>query len=158
MFFDENAPFYAENIRFQNLIRYYANRLRDPHSEGELWGFLWLLQRSVPRPLSDRYTAVCIRNEYIRLSKQEGRNRQLSGSESTPQIDLDMWIDLRRILSALSSAERSAVLLRYGFGFEQNESAKLLKISRQALHKNQVRAFRKIRAEISMLDKTKRLC
>lgn len=148
MFFDKNVPFYAENEQFRKLIKYYSTRLKDPHAEGELWGFLWLLKDNAKKPLPDRYIAVCIKNEYIRLSKKEGIKQPLSGLEIAPQIDLDLLIDFRRIFLALTSAERSAVLLRYGLGYEQNETANLLKISRQSVRKNQVRGFKKIRAEI----------
>jgi DNA-directed RNA polymerase specialized sigma24 family protein len=148
LIFDEKTPFFDENRQFAPLIKYYAKRLRDPHSEGELWGFLWLLKYNAKRPLPDQYIAVCLKNEYIRLSKKEEIKQPLSGLEIAPRIDLDLLIDFRRIFLALTSAERSAILFRYGLGYEQNETANLLKISRQAVRKNQVRGFKKIRAEI----------
>ena len=153
MIFDEKSPFFAENRQFAPLIKYYAKRLRDPHSEGELWGFLWIVKKITKGEKPPKYWAVCLRNEYIRLSKNEQNFCSLT-EDTDPISDIgrsiDERLDFTEILHRLTTAERLALGLRFFYDLPQNKCADLLEISRQAVYKNQCRAIEKIKMNIPL--------
>ena len=152
MFFDEKTPFFAKNKEIAPLIKYYAKKLRDPHAECDLWGFLWLVQNTVIGEKPLKYWAVCLRNEYIRLSKIEQKYCSLIDNKN-PAFEfsksLEIRLDFAKAFEKLSTPEKLAFGLRYFYDLPQNNCAELLEISRQAVHKNQSRAKEKIRAYFS---------
>ena len=146
MIFDPKEPFFSENAKFSRLIKYYAFKLREPEIVGELWGFLWILKKTLNKAVSDRYIAVCIRNEFIRIAKE--KNRLLCVEDirknelySTP----DFLLDLGRACKLLTAKENEVFKLRYLGGYSVDEIAKAKKISRQSADQTRRRAIAKIR-------------
>lgn len=137
VFFDKKSTFSA-------LIRYYGRKLRDPHAVGELWGFLWLVMETHPNK-TDRYYAVCLRNEYIRLAKAE------SGLSALPErwqgaTETDFTrVEFLTLLEGLSEKQKEVLRLRFALQFTVDEIAKSQKISRQAVNQTVNRALHRIR-------------
>lgn len=146
--------FFEENEHFSGLIKYYAGKLRDPHSEGELWSFLWIVKNiTIGKP--DHYYAVCLRNEYIRLSKEEKRAVLLGDYWQGYTDTRDEKIDLSIALDELSKSQTEVVQLHFLNGFSVAEIADFQHISRQAVNRTKKRAL----AELSkLLLDSARLC
>ena len=134
MFFDKKSTFSA-------LIRYYGRKLRDPHAVGDLWGFLWLTMETHPNK-TDRYYAVCLRNEYIRLSKNESATVCTCANVCAPEMDYD---DTFETLPDLTPKQREVLRLRYGLQYTIDEIAKAKGISRQAVNQMVNKALYRIR-------------
>lgn len=134
-----------ENQRFSALIRYYAQRLRDPHAEGELWGFLWLLS-ATHSPPNDRYIAVCIRNEYIRLLKTENKTARLI--EAGRCDDLDLRISVKMAIENCTETQKK-YLSGLNYGYSVDELAQHFKCSRQAVNQAKNRCREKLRDCVS---------
>ena len=153
--FNENNAFFVENERFSGLIKCYARRLKGESALYDLWDFLFELLASAKRPLSDRYIAVCLRNEWIRMSKAESAlpvpvEEIYSSSEEAVKIDLriDFKIDFSVALSTLTKKELEVISLHFYYGFSINEVARLNKISPQAVNKTKLRALEKLRLKM----------
>ena len=146
--------FFEENSHFSRLIRHYARKLRDPHAEGEMWSFLWIVKNiTIGKP--DRYYAVCLRNEYIRLSKEEKREILLEDYRQGYTETRDEKIDLSIALDELSKGQSEIVRLHFVNGFSVVEIADFQHISRQAVNRTKKRAL----AELSnLLLDSPRLC
>lgn len=150
-FFEEKRDFFEENAQFSGLIRHYARKLHDPHAEGDLWSFLCIVKILTESKKTDNYYAVCLRNQYIKLSKVENLlrgNLLFEDWEKWEEFDLDKKIDLAESVQGLSNAELSAVQLQYGLGYNVNECAMLLNVSRQGFTKNRKRALEKMRQRL----------
>lgn len=135
--------FFEEKSTFSGLIRYYARKLRDPHSEGELWSFLWLTMQAHPNK-SARYYAVCLRNEYIRLSKEENREALLAEYWQGYTERPDEKIDLSKALCGLSKGQFEVIKLHFVGGFSVAEIADFQHISRQAVNRSKTRALNEL--------------
>ena len=146
--------FFEEKSTFSGLIRYFARKLRDPHAEGELWSFLWLAMQAHPNK-PDHYYAVCLRNEYIRLSKGEKCEILLADYWQGYYEECYEKIDLKIALAELSKRQADVIQLYFENGFSVVEIADFQHISRQAVNQTKKRAL----AELSnlLLDST-RLC
>jgi len=155
-FFDKKSDFYEKNTRFSRLIDFYANKLRDPHSKGELWSFLWLIMQRKPPPPNDKYIAVCIRNEYIRLAKSEQLFASYPLRDPLVYDDLNIIEDRELTFLAfekLTTKEKMCVVLQILYDVSPDDIAKKYGISRQAVHKNKVRGLKKMRCYIELIDK-----
>lgn len=142
--FDEKSDFFRENRQFLPLIRYYANRLKSETVDVDLWEFLWLLQAK-KQPPSDNYVAVCLRNEYIRISKNIPKYCALDFEISVYDRGLDTKIDLKNALFRLTKKERETIILLYYYGFSVDEIGTLHGVSRQAVNKTKNRALERLR-------------
>lgn len=146
--------FFEENSHFSRLIRHYARKLRDPHAEGEFWSFLWIVKNiTIGKP--DRYYAVCLRNEYIRLSKEECRADLVAeigrGSYEKPDTKIDLSIALKK----LPKGQAEIIQLYFDNGFSVAEIADFQHISRQAVNRTKKRALAKLS---NLLLDSARLC
>lgn len=138
----EYSDFFKENERFSRLIKKYASRLRDPQSEGELWGFLWLLLNRPTPPPNDLYIFRCLKNEFIRLSKNEqGRYTNFYPPDVDNYKAIDFFIDFAGAFLELTEKQKEIILLRY-CGFSVQEIGVKSGISRQAVNKK-ILAIRK---------------
>ena len=138
----ENSDFFKENERFSRLIKKYASRLRDPQSEGELWGFLWLLLNRRDPPPNDFYIFRCLKNEFIRLSKNEqGSFENYEPATVDNYNAIDFFIDFAGAFLELTEKQKEIILLRY-CGFSVREIGEKNGISRQAVNKK-ILAIRK---------------
>ena len=144
MIFDEKSDFFRENRQFLPLIKYYANRIKSDTAEADLWGFLWLLQVQ-KQPPNDRYIAVCLRNEYIRLSKEYSNFTPISSPILAKKTDYDIAIDLEIALEKITAKERNAVLLQVVCGYTAQEVGEYLGISPQAVNQCKKRGLKKLR-------------
>lgn len=143
--FDKKSAFFEENSRFSGLIRYYAKKLKTDTAEADLWGFLWLLFSREKQPPSDNYVAVCLRNEYIRISKNIPKYCALDFEIAASDRGLDIKIDLKNALLRLTKKERETIILFYYYGFSVEEIGTLHGVSRQAVNQTKNRALEKLR-------------
>lgn len=139
----KNESLYADMAK---LVEYYNCKLVD--DDGALAELLVKLVNS-DKELSNRYAAVALRNEYIRLSKVEQKRAELSieygENHGVTNPDIDLKIDIKAALFKLSDSERAAVLMRYFWGFSVAEIAALNGVSRQAEHRRLKVALDKLR-------------
>lgn len=139
----KNANLYADMAK---LVEYYNRKLAD--DDGALAELLVNLVNS-DKELSNRYAAVALRNEYIRLSKAKQKRAEIfteygeNHGATSPNIDLQ--IDIKAALSKLSDNERNTVLLRYFWGFSVAEISALNGVSRQAENRRLKVALDKLR-------------
>lgn len=135
--------FFEEKSTFSGLIRYYARKLRDPHAEGEMWGFLWLAMQAQPNK-PDRYYAVCLRNKFIDMLRAENKNKcadidDYKCGSADPENELK--IDLSTALHELTKLQSEVIKLHYFCGFSVAEIANSQHISRQAVNRSKNRAL-----------------
>ena len=135
--------FFEEKSTFSGLIRYFARKLHDPHAEGELWSFLWIAMQTHPNK-PDKYYTVCLRNEYIRLSKEEKRVLLLGDYWQGYTDPRDEKIDLSIAFSKLSKSQANVIRLYYAGGFSVTEIADLNHISRQAVNQCKTRGLNEL--------------
>ena len=151
--FNKNCDFFAENERFSRLIKYYAKRIKCDSAELDLWEFLFFLLKSERGIINDNYIAVCLRNEYIRLSKKVTSER-----EKICEINLDIAtvydgcfdgnIDIKKALFRLTDKERETIILHYYQGYSLKEIARAHGVSRQAVNTTKNRALEKLRNSV----------
>ena len=140
---NKNAHLYADMAK---LVEYYNRKLVD--DDGAITELLVNLVNS-DKELSNRYAAVALRNEYLRLSKAKQKRAEIfteygeNYGATSPNIDLQ--IDIKAALSKLSDNERNTVLLRYFWGFSVAEISALNGVSRQAENKRLKIALDKLR-------------
>lgn len=115
------------------LIEHYNRKLAE--DDGALSELLFNLVNS-DKELSNRYAAVALRNEYIRLSKTKQKRAEIfteyCEKHGAKIPDIDLRIDIKAALSTLANKERDTVLMRYFWGFSVAEIAVLNGVSRQA--------------------------
>ncbi len=148
----ENEAFSIKNERFSRLIDHYARKLGGATARLDLWEFLFELQ-SERGELADPYIAVCLRNEYIKLSKAEQKHRayqeMFADLASSFDPNIDLRIDIATALQGLSKLQRDILSLHFYGGYSVEEIAQSKRISRQAVNSCKLRALKKIKLEIS---------
>ena len=141
---NKNAHLYADMAK---LVEHYNRKLVE--DDGALSELLFNLVNS-DKELSNRYAAVALRNEYIRLSKSKQKRAEIFteyGEKHGATIpDIDLRIDIKAALSALANKERNTVLMRYFWGFSVAEIAALNGVSRQAESRRLRKALDKLKA------------
>lgn len=140
----KNAHLYADMAK---LVEHYNRKLSE--DDGALWELLVKLVNS-DKILSERYAAVSLRNEYIRLSKAKQKRAEIfteyGENNGATSPDIDLRLDIKATLLRLSDKERDTVLMRYYWGFSVAEIAALNGVSRQAENKRLKIALDKLRA------------
>lgn len=140
---NKNAHLYADMAK---LVEYYNRKLSE--DDGALAELLVNLVNS-DKELSNRYAAVALRNEYIRLSKAKQNCfetlTEYCENHVSVSPDIDLQIDIKAALFKLSDKERHTILMRYFWGFSVAEIAALNSISRQAENKRLKIALDKLR-------------
>ena len=131
---------------FEGLIRHFEIKLGYDDAGQELTAFLLELVYSLntERFLPDeseslnRYIAVSVRNKYIALSKEQ-RRRVLESGELFDCVgssrELEGSVALREGMSLLSERQKTAITLRYIYGYSAAEIAEKLGITRQAVNR-----------------------
>ena len=148
--FVEKCAFFVENANFERLIKYYARKLKDPHAELELWGFLWIVKNTVgDKP--DRYYAVCLRNEFIRLSKAKNGLSFIAEYWQFETQNFDNKIAVTEALKRIPTRPREVLILHYYAGFSIEEIARFKGVSRQAVNKQKNNGLELLR--VILLDK-----
>ena len=151
-FLNKKSDFFAENQQFSKLIKFYSRKAKEPNIEAELWAFLWCLKQRKPPPINDKYIAVCIRNEYIKLSKfyDSLKNYQINYSIKDNEFrNYEIFIDLKNALKVLTDKEKNCFILKDFYGFSIYEIASFYNITPQAVSKNRNRAIKKLRNLLS---------
>ena len=126
----KNESLYADMAK---LVEHYNRKLAE--DDGALIELLVNLVNS-DKEIPNRYAAVSLRNEYIRLSKAKQKRAEIfteygeNHGATSPNIDLQ--IDIKAALSTLANKERDTILMRYFWGFSVAEIAALNGVSRQA--------------------------
>ena len=127
---NKNAHLYADMAK---LVEHYNRKLAE--DDGALSELLFTLVNS-DKELTNRYAAVSLRNEYIRLSKAKQKRAEIfteyGENHGATSPDIDLQIDIKAALSTLAKKERDIVLMRYFVGFSVAEIAALNGVSRQA--------------------------
>ena len=140
---NKNAHLYADMAK---LVEHYNCKLAE--DDGALSELLFNLVNS-DKELSNRYAAVSLRNEYIRLSKAKQKRAEIfteyGENHGATSPDTDLQIDIKSALSTLANKERDTVLMRYFWGFSVAEIAALNGVSRQAENKRLKIALDKLR-------------
>ena len=140
---NKNAHLYADMAK---LVEHYNRKLSE--DDGALSELLFNLVNS-DKELSNRYAAVSLRNEYIRLSKAKQKRAEIfteyGENHGVTNPDIDLKVDIKAALFKLSDNERTAVLMRYFWGFSVSEIAALNGVSRQAEHRRLKVALDKLR-------------
>jgi RNA polymerase sigma factor (sigma-70 family) len=145
----EKCTFYEKNGAFLHLINFFAHMLRDPHGAGELWSFLWLTMQKYPDKPPEYYKR-CLRNEWLRMAKEESQKTALPDDLLCNTRTPDMCIDLREILHRLSGKQSAVLRLHYVGGYSVDEISKMTKISRQAVNQTKQRGLAEMRKKISL--------
>lgn len=139
----KNAHLYADMAK---LVEHYNRKLAE--DDGSLSELLFNLVNS-DKELSNRYAAVSLRNEYIRLSKTKQKRAEIfteyGENHGATSPDIDLRLDIKAALLRLSDKERDTVLMRYYWGFSIAEIAELNGVSRQAENKRLKIALDKLR-------------
>lgn len=139
----KNAHLYADMAK---LVEHYNRKLSE--DDGALWELLVKLVNS-DKVLSERYAAVSLRNEYIRLSKAKQKRAEIfteyGENNGATSPDIDLRLDIKAAFLRLSDKERDTVLMRYYWGFSIAEIAALNGVSRQAENKRLKIALDKLR-------------
>ena len=128
---------------FSRLIQFYARKIGDPDSENDLRNFLYIVMRERGCMKPQNYYAVCIRNEFIRLSKKRVIFDELS-DDLTPQNFQFEKIELKNALDNIDPKDALIIRLIFFGGYQVNEVSEILKISRQAVSKRKRRALMKL--------------
>lgn len=140
----KNESLYADMAK---LVHFYNLKLAD--DDGALWELLVNLVNS-DKVLSNRYAAVSLRNEYIRLSKAKQKRAEIFTEygeiHGATSPDIDTHLDIKAALLQLSDRERNAVFMRYFWGFSTAEIAVLNGVSRQAENRRLKIALDKLKA------------
>ena len=141
----EKSGFFEQNQRFLPLIRYYSKKLKSETAEQDLLEFLYFLCCRKVKPPNDKYIAVCIRNEYIKLSKDIFIFSQFPKEIGDNSTDLDQKIDIKISLTKLTKNEKTVIILHFYYGFSIVEIAESFNISRQRVNKIKNVALKKLR-------------
>ncbi len=140
----ENTHLYADMAK---LVIHYNRKLAE--DDGALLELLVNLVNS-DKALSNRYAAVSLRNEYIKLSKAKQKRAEIFTEYGeiygATSPDIDTRLDIKAALLQLSDRERNAVLMRYFWGFSTAEIAVLNGVSRQAENRRLKIALDKLKA------------
>lgn len=139
----ENEQLYN---KMAQLVKFYNFKLCE--DDGTLWELLVKLVNS-DKVLSERYAAVSLRNEYIKLSKAKQKRAEIfteyGENHGATSPDIDLKLDIKAALLRLSEKERNTILMRYYWGFSVAEIAALNDVSRQAENKRLKIALDKLR-------------
>lgn len=139
----KNESLYAE---MSKLVEHYNRKLAD--DDGALSELLFNLVNS-DKVLSNRYAAVSLRNEYIRLSKAKQKRAEIfteyGENHGATSPDIDLQIDIKAALLTLANKERDTVLMRFFWGFSVAEIAALNGVSRQAESRRLRKALDKLK-------------
>ena len=139
----KNESLYTDMAK---LVEYYNRKLSE--EDGALTELLVNLVNS-DKELSNRYAAVALRNEYIRLSKAEQKRAEAFAeygkNHGATNPDIDLKSDIKAAIFKLSNKERNTVLMRYFWGFSVAEIAVLNGVSRQTENKRLKIALDKLR-------------
>lgn len=142
---------------FEKLIGFYSSKLEREDSYQELTVFfLELLYKTditrFEKDTSDtftRYIAVCLRNQYIALSKlfvkDSGLLCSLFEEERDRSPDFAERYILGDALGVLPPKERQVILYRYIYGYSNGEIARHLGVTRQTVCNRKRQGVEKLR-------------
>lgn len=131
---------------FKRLIYFYSGKLFEDDATQELTVFLIELLYDINllsfKPdKSDslsRYIAVCLRNKYISLSKQQAKELKLSSrlfDSPLPSTNHFSNIEISEALENLSEKQKLIIVYKYIYNYSDFEIASILNISRQAVNR-----------------------
>ncbi len=154
LFKDGNtAVFSPLFLNFEKLIKMYASRLDSEDTFQELILFLIELFKKIDlSPFEgkndnglNRYIAVALKHEYIRLSKIYDKAKKESSQyyEDTNclYVEFNENTLLSEALSILTPKQRKTVIYKYIYNLSDREIGAALNISRQAVNKTKSRAI-----------------
>lgn len=140
---------------FERLIYHYSRKLDSEDARQELTVFLIELLYKIDFGGNDgikKYIAVCLRNKYIALSKQ---NQWRSALIDKLAVNCDTYYDfredtvlLKELVSHLPIKQREVIVYRYIYNYSDIEIAEIMNISRQAVNRLKNRALCSLREYI----------
>ncbi len=143
---------------FEGLIKLYSDRVNGEDAFQELVLFLIELFYKIdlsPFPKTDenglnRYIAVALRNEYIKIARKydciKKESNPYSNDKDCPTTEFADNTLLREALDVLTPKQRKTVIYKYIYNLSDREIAALLRVTRQAVHKTNARAVNTLRA------------
>lgn len=143
---------------FEMLIRHFERKSDFDDAAEELTLFLLELVCSINTDKFfpdgsqslNRYMAVSLRNRYIQLSKKRGKHISELGKKYDGImgyfLEPEENLLLKEGLALLSERQRTAVLLRYIYGYSDAEIADRLGITRQAVNRLEARGLKTLKA------------
>ena len=141
---NKNAHLYADMAK---LVEHYNRKLG--YDDGSLIELLVKLVNS-EKDIPNRYAAVALRNEYIRLSKEKQKRAEIfteyGENHGATSPDIDLKLDVKAALFQLFDDERNTVLMRYFQGFSVAEIAALNGVTRQTEWRRLRKALDKLKA------------
>ncbi len=138
---------------FAKLINFYASHIATEDANSELTLFLIELLYAVDlsRFKNDcneglkKYIAVCIRNEYISISKSKEKlerfTYELFENYAGYTENQEDKIAVEQVFKYLTEKQRKVLVYRYKYGYSDVEIANILNIKRQAVNQLKNRAF-----------------
>lgn len=144
---------------FEKLINFYASHIGTEDAKPDLTLFLIELLYAIDlsRFKNDcssglkKYIAVCIRNQYIYLSKNEDKisrfTYEIFDNCASYNEQYDDKIAVEQILNCLTEKQKRVLVYRYKYGFSDREIAAKLNIKRQSVNQLKNRAFEIIRTK-----------
>lgn len=107
---------------------------------------------STPRRIEQRYAAVALRNEYIKLSQKEQTRAAMRAdwdevcAPCECERTVEQIVELKLAISELNAKQRSVLKLRYFYGFSVAEIAGIKGVTRQAVNGTLKRGLDNLRA------------
>lgn len=141
---------------YKRLLQFYSSKVGGEDAQQELTVFLveLLYGIDISRFEGDtstslaRYVAVCLRNKYIEISKREQRcksfENQFFENEGFP--DNFEHLEISEAIKQLTPKQRLVIILKYIYGYSDNEIGASLNISRQAVNRLLNRALEDLRS------------
>ncbi len=145
---------------FEKLINFYSSHLGIEDTKSELTLFLIELLYAVDlsRFKEDcsfgvkKYIAVCIRNQYIALSKKKQKTTNLNCPlYENCAVYSELYeekIAVEQLYSFLTEKQKRILDYRYKYGYSDREIAKRLNIKRQAVNQMRNRALEVLKTKI----------
>ena len=154
----DDFAFFEIYKEFEKLIKVYSKQNEDWEQELKVF-FIELLKRKIDLAKFDeddsisihKYIAVCLRNEYILISKNQQSYTQNTYQEDYVDIffvyhdNINQKIELQDILKRLSLKQREVIICHFIYGYSIAEIGGLLKISRNAVNRLKNRGFEKLK-------------
>lgn len=153
----DDSAFFEMEKEFKRLIKVYSKQNDDWEQEQILFFIELLKNINLDKFKKDntisihKYIAVCIRNKYIKISKNEQLNTHNFYDEDILKYffvhhdNINSKIELQDILNRLSLKQKEVIVYHYVYGYSVAEIGKLLKISRVATNRLKNRGLEKLK-------------
>lgn len=144
-------------LKFSPLIKKYKRKLNYEDAENDLIEHFIIIIRGMPTMNTEakaiKYINFCMKNKFIKLSK---KNKNYSDKIILIDFTEDIYcnqtghkqlsIDMKNCLNQLSDNRKKILILRYIYGYSDEEISNMMKISRQAVCKSRKKALEQLKS------------